>query len=98
MKKVLVNEKVSSVALDILKKAKDLRIIKVPNFGKLQHLVHARTVEFKALTLKDTLPMSPEIQQDPELRRFMEGLLDAQIPGQYIETWMEQESQRVPSV
>jgi phosphoribosylaminoimidazolecarboxamide formyltransferase/IMP cyclohydrolase len=35
--------------LDILKKAKDLRIIKVPNFGKLQHLVHARTVEFKAL-------------------------------------------------
>lgn len=36
-------------ALDILKKARDLRIIKVPNFGKLQHLVHARTVEFKAL-------------------------------------------------
>ena len=36
--------------LDILKKAKDLRIIKVPNFGKLQHLVHARTVEFKALS------------------------------------------------
>jgi phosphoribosylaminoimidazolecarboxamide formyltransferase/IMP cyclohydrolase len=35
--------------LDILKKAKDLRIIKVPNFGKLQHLVHARTLEFKAL-------------------------------------------------
>ncbi len=35
--------------LDILKKAKDLRIIKVPNFGTLQHLVHARTVEFKAL-------------------------------------------------
>ena len=35
--------------LDILKKAKDLRIIKIPNFGKLQHLVHARTVEFKAL-------------------------------------------------
>ena len=35
--------------LDILKKARDLRIIKVPNFGKLQHLVHARTVEFKAL-------------------------------------------------
>ncbi|MGB9291840.1 MAG: IMP cyclohydrolase [Desulfobaccales bacterium] len=35
--------------LDILKKAKDLRIIKVPNFAKLQHLVHARTVEFKAL-------------------------------------------------
>ncbi|MGD0828949.1 MAG: IMP cyclohydrolase, partial [Desulfobaccales bacterium] len=36
-------------ALDILKKARDLRIIKIPNFGKLQHLVHARTVEFKAL-------------------------------------------------
>jgi len=36
-------------ALDILKKAKDLRIIKVPHFAKLQHLVHARTVEFKAL-------------------------------------------------
>lgn len=36
-------------ALDILKKARDLRIIKVPNFGRLQHLVHARTVEFKAL-------------------------------------------------
>ena len=35
--------------LDILKKAKDLRIIKIPNFGQLQHLVHARTVEFKAL-------------------------------------------------
>jgi phosphoribosylaminoimidazolecarboxamide formyltransferase/IMP cyclohydrolase len=35
--------------LDILKKAKDLRIIKVPHFGNLQHLVHARTVEFKAL-------------------------------------------------
>jgi len=35
--------------LDILKKARDLRIIKVPNFGMLQHLVHARTVEFKAL-------------------------------------------------
>ena len=35
--------------LDILKKAKDLRIIKVPNFGQLQHLVAARTVEFKAL-------------------------------------------------
>lgn len=35
--------------LDILKKKKDLRIIKVPNFGKLQHLVHARTLEFKAL-------------------------------------------------
>ncbi len=36
--------------LDILKKAKDLRIIKVANFGRLQHLVHARTVEFKSLT------------------------------------------------
>ena len=36
-------------ALDILKKAKDLRIIKIPNFGRLQHLVQARTVEFKAL-------------------------------------------------
>jgi phosphoribosylaminoimidazolecarboxamide formyltransferase/IMP cyclohydrolase len=35
--------------LDILKKAKDLRIIKVPNFGQLQHLVQTRTVEFKAL-------------------------------------------------
>jgi phosphoribosylaminoimidazolecarboxamide formyltransferase/IMP cyclohydrolase len=35
--------------LDILKKAKDLRIVKIPNFGRLQHLVHARTVEFKAL-------------------------------------------------
>ncbi|MCL4504158.1 MAG: IMP cyclohydrolase [Deltaproteobacteria bacterium] len=35
--------------LDILKKKKDLRIIKVPNFGKLQHLIHARTLEFKAL-------------------------------------------------
>ncbi len=35
--------------LDILKKAKDLRILKVPNFAKLQQLVHARTLEFKAL-------------------------------------------------
>jgi phosphoribosylaminoimidazolecarboxamide formyltransferase/IMP cyclohydrolase len=35
--------------LEILKKAKDLRIIKVPNFGRLQHLVHTRFVEFKSL-------------------------------------------------
>jgi len=35
--------------LDILKKAKDLRIIKIPNFGKLLHLVHTRFVEFKSL-------------------------------------------------
>ena len=28
--------------VDILKKAKDLRIIKVPRFDRLQHLVHAR--------------------------------------------------------
>jgi phosphoribosylaminoimidazolecarboxamide formyltransferase/IMP cyclohydrolase len=36
-------------SLDILKKAKDLRIIKVPNFAKLQHLIHARYVDFKCL-------------------------------------------------
>ncbi len=35
--------------LDILKKAKDLRIIKIPHFGRLQHLVHSRYVEFKSL-------------------------------------------------
>ena len=35
--------------LDILKKAKDLRIIKVPNFSRLQHLIHNRVVDFKCL-------------------------------------------------
>ena len=35
--------------LDILKKAKDLRIIKIPNFDRLEHLVQARVVEFKSL-------------------------------------------------
>jgi phosphoribosylaminoimidazolecarboxamide formyltransferase / IMP cyclohydrolase len=35
--------------LDILKKAKDLRIIRVPNFGRLQHLLHTRYVDFKCL-------------------------------------------------
>jgi phosphoribosylaminoimidazolecarboxamide formyltransferase / IMP cyclohydrolase len=35
--------------LDILKKAKDLRIIRVPNFGRLQHLIHTRYVDFKCL-------------------------------------------------
>jgi phosphoribosylaminoimidazolecarboxamide formyltransferase/IMP cyclohydrolase len=35
--------------LEILKKAKDLRIIKIPNFDRLQHLVQARVVEFKSL-------------------------------------------------
>jgi len=35
--------------LDILKKAKDLRIIKVARFDRLQHLVHNRFVEFKSL-------------------------------------------------
>jgi phosphoribosylaminoimidazolecarboxamide formyltransferase/IMP cyclohydrolase len=36
-------------SLDILKKAKDLRIIKVPRFERLQHLVRARYVDFKCL-------------------------------------------------
>ncbi len=35
--------------LDILKKAKDLRIIKVPNFDRLEHLIHNRFVDFKCL-------------------------------------------------
>jgi phosphoribosylaminoimidazolecarboxamide formyltransferase/IMP cyclohydrolase len=35
--------------LEILKKAKDLRIIKIPHFDRLQHLVQARVVEFKSL-------------------------------------------------
>jgi phosphoribosylaminoimidazolecarboxamide formyltransferase/IMP cyclohydrolase len=35
--------------LDILKKAKDLRIIKIPHFERLEHLVHSRYVEFKSL-------------------------------------------------
>ncbi len=35
--------------VDILKKAQDLRIIRVPRFDRLQHLVHSRFVEFKSL-------------------------------------------------
>ena len=35
--------------LDILKKAKDLRIIRIARFDRLQHLVHNRYVEFKSL-------------------------------------------------
>ena len=35
--------------LDILKKAKDLRIIKIPRFERLQHLIHNRFVDFKCL-------------------------------------------------
>ncbi len=35
--------------LDILKKAKDLRIIRIARFDRLQHLVHNRFVEFKSL-------------------------------------------------
>jgi phosphoribosylaminoimidazolecarboxamide formyltransferase/IMP cyclohydrolase len=35
--------------LEILKKAKDLRIIKIPHFERLEHLVHSRYVEFKGL-------------------------------------------------
>ena len=35
--------------LEILKKARDLRIIKIPNFGRLEQLVQARVVEFKSL-------------------------------------------------
>jgi phosphoribosylaminoimidazolecarboxamide formyltransferase/IMP cyclohydrolase len=35
--------------LDILKKAKDLRIIKIPRFERLQHLIHQRIVDFKCL-------------------------------------------------
>ena len=36
-------------SLDILKKAKDLRIIRVDRFDRLQNLVHNRFVEFKSL-------------------------------------------------
>lgn len=36
--------------LDILKKAKDLRIIRIARFDRLQHLVHNRYVEFKTLS------------------------------------------------
>ncbi len=35
--------------LDILKKAKDLRIIRIARFDRLQHLVHNRYLEFKSL-------------------------------------------------
>ena len=35
--------------LDILKKSKDLRIIKIPRFDRLQHLIHHRFVDFKCL-------------------------------------------------
>jgi len=35
--------------VDILKKAQDLRIIRIPRFDRLQHLVHTRFVEFKCL-------------------------------------------------
>jgi phosphoribosylaminoimidazolecarboxamide formyltransferase/IMP cyclohydrolase len=35
--------------LEILKKAKDLRIIRIARFDRLQHLVHHRFVEFKSL-------------------------------------------------
>ncbi|MHB8066391.1 MAG: IMP cyclohydrolase [Desulfobaccales bacterium] len=35
--------------LDILKKSKDLRIIRISRFDRLQHLVHNRYVEFKSL-------------------------------------------------
>ncbi|HEX9882771.1 MAG TPA: IMP cyclohydrolase [Desulfobaccales bacterium] len=35
--------------LEILKKARDLRIIKIPNFHRLEQLVQARVVEFKSL-------------------------------------------------
>jgi phosphoribosylaminoimidazolecarboxamide formyltransferase/IMP cyclohydrolase len=35
--------------LEILKKAKDLRIIRIARFDRLQHLVHNRFVEFKSL-------------------------------------------------
>ena len=35
--------------LDILKKAKDLRIIKIPRFERLQELIHHRCVDFKCL-------------------------------------------------
>ena len=38
-----------SGTLDILKKAKDLRIIRIARFDRLQHLVHHRFVEFKSL-------------------------------------------------
>ena len=66
--------------LDILKKAKDLRIIKVPNFGKLQHLVHARTVEFKALIDGGLI-----VQQSPLNAILKMGRLQARrghAPGQ----------------
>ncbi|PIU53876.1 MAG: IMP cyclohydrolase [Deltaproteobacteria bacterium CG07_land_8_20_14_0_80_60_11] len=36
-------------ALDILKKAKDLRIIRIPRFERLQELIHNRFVDFKCL-------------------------------------------------
>jgi phosphoribosylaminoimidazolecarboxamide formyltransferase/IMP cyclohydrolase len=36
--------------LEILKNSKDLRIIRVDNFGRLQHLLHRRFVDFKSLT------------------------------------------------
>jgi phosphoribosylaminoimidazolecarboxamide formyltransferase/IMP cyclohydrolase len=36
--------------LEILKKAKDLRIIRIARFDRLQHLVHHRFVEFKSLS------------------------------------------------
>ncbi|MFH1596549.1 MAG: IMP cyclohydrolase [Pseudomonadota bacterium] len=35
--------------LEILKKARDLRIIKIPHFDRLEHLLQARYVEFKSL-------------------------------------------------
>jgi phosphoribosylaminoimidazolecarboxamide formyltransferase/IMP cyclohydrolase len=38
-----------SGTLDILKKAKDLRIIALPHFDRLKHLLHRRTLEFKSL-------------------------------------------------
>ena len=36
-------------ALDILKKSKDLRIIRVPRFDRLKELLHKRFVDFKSL-------------------------------------------------
>jgi phosphoribosylaminoimidazolecarboxamide formyltransferase/IMP cyclohydrolase len=36
-------------ALDILKRAKDLRIIQIPGFARLEQLLHKRVVEFKSL-------------------------------------------------
>jgi len=35
--------------LEMLKKAKDLRIIRITHFGRLQHLLHRRFVDFKSL-------------------------------------------------